>query len=56
VIVLWVGGREVLAGRLTVGDLVAFIFYLFMLVEPLIGLSNLYSQIQTALGAAERVF
>lgn len=56
VIVLWVGGREVLAGRLTVGDLVAFMFYLFMLVEPLIGLSNLYSQIQTALGAAERVF
>ena len=56
VIVLWVGGREVLAGRLSVGDLVAFIFYLFMLVEPLIGLSNLYSQIQTALGASERVF
>jgi ATP-binding cassette, subfamily B, bacterial MsbA len=56
IIVLWVGGREVLAGRLSVGDLVAFIFYLFMLVEPLIGLSNLYSQIQTALGASERVF
>jgi len=56
VIVLWVGGREVLAGRLSVGDLVAFIFYLFMLVEPLIGLSNLYSQLQTALGASERVF
>ena len=56
VIVLWVGGREVLAGRLSVGDLVAFIFYLFMLVEPLIGLSNLYAQIQTALGASERVF
>jgi ATP-binding cassette, subfamily B, bacterial MsbA len=56
VIVLWVGGREVLAGRLSVGDLVAFIFYLFMLVQPLIGLSNLYSQIQTAFGASERVF
>jgi ATP-binding cassette, subfamily B, bacterial MsbA len=56
VIVLWVGGHEVLAGRLTVGDLVAFMFYLFMLVEPLIALGNLYSQIQTALGAAERVF
>src|SRR5207245_11093836 len=44
VIVLWFGGREVLAGRLTAGDLVAFLFYLFMLVEPLVALSNLYSQ------------
>jgi ATP-binding cassette, subfamily B, bacterial MsbA len=56
VIVLWFGGREVLAGRLTVGDLIAFLFYLFMLVGPLVALSNLYSQIQAALAAAERVF
>jgi ATP-binding cassette, subfamily B, bacterial MsbA len=56
VIVLWFGGREVLAGRLTAGDLVAFLFYLFMLVEPLVALSNLYSQMQAALAAAARVF
>jgi len=56
VIVLWFGGREVLAGRLTAGDLVAFLFYLFMLVEPLVALSNLYAQIQAALAAAGRVF
>ncbi len=56
VIVLWVGGREVLAGRLTIGDLIAFLFYLFMLVGPLISLSSLYAQIQAALGASERVF
>ncbi len=56
IIVLWFGGREVLAGRLTVGDLIAFLFYLFMLVGPLVALSNLYSQIQAALAAAERVF
>jgi subfamily B ATP-binding cassette protein MsbA len=55
-VVLWFGGREVLAGRLTVGDLIAFIFYLFMLVGPLLSLSGLYSQIQAALGASERVF
>jgi ATP-binding cassette, subfamily B, bacterial MsbA len=56
VIVIWFGGREVLAGRLTAGDLVAFIFYLFLVIGPLIALSNLYSQIQAALAAAERVF
>jgi len=56
VIIIWFGGHEVLAGRLSVGDLIAFLFYLFMLVGPLISLSNLYSQIQAALAAAERVF
>lgn len=56
VVVIWFGGREVLAGRLTAGDLVAFIFYLFLVIGPLIALSNLYSQIQAALAAAERVF
>lgn len=56
VILLWVGGHEVLAGRLTAGDLVAFMLYLFMLIGPLVALSNLYSQIQAALAATERVF
>ncbi|MFI5275074.1 MAG: ABC transporter transmembrane domain-containing protein, partial [Ktedonobacterales bacterium] len=56
VVVIWFGGREVLARRLTAGDLVAFIFYLFLVIGPLIALSNLYSQLQAALAAAERVF
>lgn len=56
IVIIWFGGREVLAGRLTIGDLIAFLFYLFMLISPLIALSNLYSQVQVALGAAERVF
>lgn len=56
VMVVWFGGQEVLAGRLTAGDLIAFIFYLFLVIGPLISLSSLYSQIQAALAAAERVF
>ncbi|MGH2495273.1 MAG: ABC transporter ATP-binding protein [Ktedonobacteraceae bacterium] len=56
IIIIWFGGHEVLAGRLTIGDLIAFLFYMFMLVGPLVALSNLYSQIQAALAAAERVF
>jgi ATP-binding cassette, subfamily B, bacterial MsbA len=56
IIVIWFGGHEVLAGRLTAGDLIAFIFYLFLVIGPLTALANLYSQIQAALAAAERVF
>ncbi len=56
VILLWFGWREVLAGRLMAGDLIAFLFYLFMVVGPLTALGNLYAQLQAALAAAERVF
>ncbi|MBN1136624.1 MAG: ABC transporter ATP-binding protein [Anaerolineae bacterium] len=55
-LVLWFGGREVLEGRLTPGQLIAFLFYAAMLTGPLGGLASLYGQVQTALGAAERVF
>ena len=56
VIVLWFGGHEVLAGRLTAGALVAFIIYLALAVSPLVSLTSLYSQLQTAQAAGERVF
>ncbi|MGZ3581555.1 MAG: ABC transporter ATP-binding protein, partial [Ktedonobacterales bacterium] len=56
VIVLWFGGREVLAGRLTAGALVAFLIYLALAVGPLVSLTGLYSQLQTAQAAGERVF
>jgi subfamily B ATP-binding cassette protein MsbA len=55
-IVLWYGGHEVLAGRLTTGSLVAYIVYLTLVVGPLIALTGLYSQIQAARAAGERVF
>jgi subfamily B ATP-binding cassette protein MsbA len=55
-LVLWVGGREVLRGQLTPGQLIAFLLYAFMLTGPMGGFAGLYGQIQAALGATERVF
>ncbi|MGD8488436.1 MAG: ABC transporter ATP-binding protein [Anaerolineae bacterium] len=56
VLVLWYGGREVLSGRLSPGQLVAFLMYAVMLSGPLSGFASLYGQLQRALGATERVF
>jgi subfamily B ATP-binding cassette protein MsbA len=56
VLVLWFGGREVLNGRLTPGELIAFLLYAFMLTGPLGSFAGLYGQMQAALGATERVF
>jgi len=55
-LVLWFGGREVLAGRLTAGQLIAFLFYAVMLTGPLSSFATLYGQVHSALGATERIF
>ncbi|MBN1660616.1 MAG: ABC transporter ATP-binding protein [Anaerolineae bacterium] len=55
-LVLYAGGREALAGNLTAGQLIAFLFYAFMLAGPLGSFSTLYGQLQAALGATERMF
>lgn len=56
VIIFWYGGLEVLAGRLSTGDLVAFIFYAFSISRSISQMSRLYTDINTAVGASDRIF
>lgn len=55
-LILWFGGREVLDGRLTGGELVAFLIYGLTVAGSLGSLIGLYTQFQEALGATKRVF
>ncbi len=52
---LWVGGRDVIAGRITGGDLSAFVFYAVLLASSGATMSELWGEVQRAAGAAERV-
>lgn len=56
VLVLWVGGREVLAGELSLGQMVGFLFYLGLFYEPVARLHGLNQMLQAARAAGERVF
>ena len=56
VVIFWFGGREVLSGRLTTGDLVAFIFYALNIARSVSGASRLYASFNSAAGASERLF
>lgn len=58
ILVLWLGGLEVMAGRISLGDFVAFGFYLNLLTWPLIALGwvvNLFQRGEASMGRLNRV-
>ena len=52
---LWFGGRDVITGQMTGGDLGAFIFYAMLMAVGMASLSEVYGELQRAAGAAERL-
>lgn len=55
VLVLLVGGNEVVKGRATIGTLLAFLSYSRQLFQPLSDLTNLYTVFQASLASLERI-
>jgi len=56
ILILWFGGRMVMDGRLTVGEIVAFNAYILMLAEPAQALTGLVNAGGEAVAGAQRVF
>ncbi|HEY6327712.1 MAG TPA: ABC transporter ATP-binding protein, partial [Blastocatellia bacterium] len=54
--VLWMGSRMVLTGKISPGELIAFVLYTFVVGASIGGMSELYGQFQQAIGATRRVF
>ena len=52
---LWVGGRDVIAGTMSGGELSAFVLYAVMLATSGAGLSEVWGEVQRAAGAADRL-
>jgi subfamily B ATP-binding cassette protein MsbA len=55
-VVIYIGGSEVIEGRMSVGAFFAFATALFMLYTPIKRISSLYNQAQDAVVANERMF
>jgi subfamily B ATP-binding cassette protein MsbA len=55
-LVMWIGGRQVLAGSLTAGQLVTFLLYTLTVAGAIGAFTGLYGQMQEALGASRRIF
>ncbi len=52
---MWVGGRDVLAGSITGGDLAAFVFYAIIVAMSVAAISEVYGELQRAGGATDRL-
>jgi len=54
--ILWIGGHDVLAGRLTAGELSAFVLYAVVVAGSVGAISEVVGDLQRASGATERLF
>jgi len=55
-LLIWYGGRQVMTGATTPGELAAFFLYAIIIAGPIGTFVRLYTQIQEALGAIRRVY
>lgn len=54
--VIWLGGRALIAGELSAGDLTSFFLYTFLVAGALADLAGLWGALQRAAGATDRLF
>lgn len=54
--VIWLGGRALIRGELTAGDLTSFFLYTFIVAGALADLASLWGALQRAAGATDRLF
>ena len=56
VVIVWYGGALSITGRASVGDIMAFQWYTFLILNPVWNIVNSFSELQRSLAAMERVF
>ena len=52
--IMWLGGTMIINGRMTIGELIAFISFLALLVAPIVQMGNIGSQITEAFAGLDR--
>jgi ABC-type multidrug transport system fused ATPase/permease subunit len=55
VLMIWLGGRAILAGEMTLGDLIMYIFLIGLVAAPLISIASIGTQITEAFAGLDRI-
>ena len=55
VLMIWLGGRAIIAGDMTLGDLMMYIFFVGLVAAPLVSIASIGTQITEALAGLDRI-
>ena len=55
VLMIWLGGRAIIAGDMTLGDLVMYIFFIGLVAAPLVSIASIGTQITEAFAGLDRI-
>ncbi|MEX2178865.1 MAG: ABC transporter ATP-binding protein [Gemmatimonadaceae bacterium] len=55
VLMILMGGRDVLEGRMTLGDMMMYVFFVGMVAAPLVGIASIGTQITEAFAGLDRI-
>ena len=55
VVMIWMGGNDIVAGKMTLGEFVMYIFFIGLLAAPLISIASIGTQITEAFAGLDRI-
>jgi ABC-type multidrug transport system fused ATPase/permease subunit len=55
VLMIWLGGRAIIAGEMTLGELISYIFFIGLVAAPLVSIASIGTQITEALAGLDRI-
>src|SRR6059058_3092331 len=55
VLMIWLGGRAIIAGQMTLGDLMMYIFFIGLVAAPLVSIASIGTQITEAFAGLDRI-
>ncbi len=55
VLMIWLGGRAIIAGEMTLGDLIMYVFFIGLVAAPLVSIASIGTQITEAFAGLDRI-
>ena len=55
VLMIWLGGRAIIAGQMTLGELIMYIFFIGLVAAPLVSIASIGTQITEAFAGLDRI-
>jgi subfamily B ATP-binding cassette protein MsbA len=55
ILMIWLGGRAIIAGEMTLGDLIMYIFFIGLVAAPLVSIASIGTQITEAFAGLDRI-